>query len=115
MRAFTGGGLKSIGNFYVDLTRITLYLLLPISLIAATLFVIAGMPQTSAQRVYEVWVKRSGAPQPTDALFTVTANGDATVGVPGSVAGVKVVMVTSEPLGGSKVPTSPPVIIAHLS
>jgi anti-sigma-K factor RskA len=76
---------------------------------------IAGMPQTSAQRVYEVWVKRSGAPQPTDALFTVTANGDATVGVPGSVAGVKVVMVTSEPLGGSKVPTSSPVIIAHLS
>jgi K+-transporting ATPase ATPase A chain len=46
MRAFTGGGLKVIGNFYVDLTRITLYLLLPISLVAATLFVIAGMPQT---------------------------------------------------------------------
>ena len=46
MRAFTGGGLKSLGNFYVDLTRITLYLLLPVSLIAATLFVIAGMPQT---------------------------------------------------------------------
>ncbi len=59
---------------------------------------ISGMPQTSAQRVYEVWVKRSGAPQPTDALFTVTADGDATVGVPGSVDGVKVVMVTSEPL-----------------
>jgi anti-sigma-K factor RskA len=76
---------------------------------------IAGMPQTSAQRVYEVWVKRSGAPQPTDALFTVTAHGDATVGVPGSVAGVKVVMVTSEPLGGSKVPTSSPVIIARVS
>jgi len=46
MRAFTGGGLKSIGNFYVDLTRVTLYLLLPISFIFATLFVIAGMPQT---------------------------------------------------------------------
>jgi K+-transporting ATPase ATPase A chain len=46
MRAFTAGGLKSIGNFYVDLTRITLYLLLPISIIAAVLFVIAGMPQT---------------------------------------------------------------------
>jgi anti-sigma-K factor RskA len=76
---------------------------------------IAGMPQTSAQRVYEVWVKRSGAPQPTDALFTVTANGDATVGVPGSVAGVTVVMVTSEPLGGSKVPTTSPVIIARVS
>ena len=46
MRAFTAGGLKSIGNFYVDLTRITLYLLLPISIVAAVLFVIAGMPQT---------------------------------------------------------------------
>ncbi len=76
---------------------------------------IAGMPQTSAQRVYEVWVKRSGAAQPTDALFTVTAKGDATVGVPGSIAGVKLIMVTSEPLGGSKVPTTSPVIVAHLS
>ena len=46
MRAFTAGGLKAIGNFYVDLTRITLYLLVPVSLVAATLFVIAGMPQT---------------------------------------------------------------------
>jgi anti-sigma-K factor RskA len=76
---------------------------------------ISGMPQTAPQRVYEVWVKRSGAPQPTDALFRVTASGDATVGVPGSVNGVKVIMVTSEPLGGSKVPTSSPVIIADLS
>lgn len=76
---------------------------------------ISGMPQTPAQRVYEVWVKRSGAPQPTDALFTVTANGDATVGVPGSLDGVKVIMVTAEPLGGSSVPTSSPVIVARLS
>jgi anti-sigma-K factor RskA len=75
---------------------------------------VSGMPQTPPQRVYEVWVKRAGAPQPTDALFTVTAHGDATVGVPGSVSGVRVIMVTSEPLGGSKVPTSSPVIIARL-
>lgn len=51
MRAFTGSGLKSIGNFYVDITRVTLYLLLPISLMAAALFVVAGMPQTFAQTV----------------------------------------------------------------
>jgi anti-sigma-K factor RskA len=76
---------------------------------------VSGMPQTPAARVYEVWVKRSGAPQPTDALFTVTAAGDATVDVPGDVQGVQVVMVTSEPRGGSKVPTSAPVIVAHLS
>jgi K+-transporting ATPase ATPase A chain len=46
MRAFTAGGLKSIGNFYVDLTRISLYLLVPVSIIAAVLLVIAGTPQT---------------------------------------------------------------------
>jgi anti-sigma-K factor RskA len=76
---------------------------------------VSGMPQTPAARVYEVWVKRSGAPQPTDALFTVTAAGNATVDVPGGLQGVKVIMVTSEPRGGSKVPTSAPVIVAHLS
>jgi K+-transporting ATPase ATPase A chain len=48
MRAFTAGGLKSIGNFYVDLTRVTFYLLIPVSLVAAVLLVIAGSPQTFA-------------------------------------------------------------------
>jgi anti-sigma-K factor RskA len=76
---------------------------------------ISGMPQTPAQRVYEVWIKRSGGPEPTDALFTVTSKGDATVGVPGSLKGATVVMVTAEPLGGTKVPTSAPVIVAKLS
>ncbi len=46
MRAFCAGGLASIGNFYVDLTRISLYLLLPVTIIAGTLLVIAGSPQT---------------------------------------------------------------------
>jgi hypothetical protein len=76
---------------------------------------ITGLPQTPAQRVYEVWIKRSGEPQPTDALFTVTSRGDATVGVPGSISGVKLIMVTSEPLGGSLKPTSSPVIVAKLA
>ncbi len=76
---------------------------------------ISGMPQTSPDRVYEVWVKRAGAPQPTNALFTVTTKGRATVGVPGSVSGVKEILVTSEPIGGSLAPTREPVIIASLS
>jgi len=73
------------------------------------------MPQSPPDHVYEVWVKRSGAPQPTDALFTVSSAGSATVGVPGSVAGVRQILVTAEPTGGSKVPTSTPVIVADLS
>jgi anti-sigma-K factor RskA len=76
---------------------------------------IAGMPQTSPGRVYEVWVERGGVPHPTNALFNVTNAGRATVSVPGSVGGASAVMVTSEPLGGSRTPTRAPVIIAKLS
>jgi anti-sigma-K factor RskA len=75
---------------------------------------VVGLAQTPPDRVYEVWIKRAGAPQPTDALFTVTAAGKASVGVPGALAGVKQIMVTSEPLGGSRAPTRAPVIIASL-
>ncbi len=75
---------------------------------------VSGMPPSAPRRVYEVWVKRTGAPEPTDALFTVTHSGEASVGVPGSIAGVKTVMVTSEPLGGSRVPTTPAVIVANI-
>ncbi|MDE8345291.1 MAG: potassium-transporting ATPase subunit KdpA [Acidocella sp.] len=46
MRAFCAGGLTSLGNFYVDLTRVTFYLLIPVSLIAAILLVAAGVPQS---------------------------------------------------------------------
>ncbi len=76
---------------------------------------LARMPQSPPDHVYEVWVKRGGAPQPTDALFTVSSAGSATVGVPGSVTGVKEILVTAEPTGGSKVPTSTPVIVANLT
>jgi anti-sigma-K factor RskA len=76
---------------------------------------VAGMPQTEPGRVYEVWLKGAGPPRPTDVLFTVTSGGSATVGLPGSLAAVKAVLVTSEPRGGSRVPTREPVIIARLS
>lgn len=75
---------------------------------------IAGMPSPAPGRVYEVWVKRSGGPQPTDALFKVSSSGSASVGVPGSLRGVRTIMVTSEPEGGSTVPTTKPVIVANL-
>jgi anti-sigma-K factor RskA len=78
---------------------------------------IADMPQAAQGRVYELWIKRSasGRPLPTDALFTVSAAGRASVGVPGGVGGVREVLVTSEPLGGSRVPTLPALIVARVS
>lgn len=47
-RAFARSSVETIGNFWVDLTRGTLYLLLPCSLILAFVFVALGVPQTLA-------------------------------------------------------------------
>jgi len=45
VRGFSRRSAKAIGNFWVDLTRGTLYLLLPFSIVAALLLVWQGMPQ----------------------------------------------------------------------
>ena len=44
-RAFARASAKTIGNFWVDLTRCTLYILLPISIVAALFLVWQGVPQ----------------------------------------------------------------------
>ncbi|CAG4906717.1 unnamed protein product [Acidocella sp. C78] len=48
MRAFASGGIRTLGNLYVDLVRITLYLLLPLAVIAAILLIASGVPMTLA-------------------------------------------------------------------
>jgi anti-sigma-K factor RskA len=76
---------------------------------------VARMPPPAAGRIYEVWLKRPGSPpQPTSALFDVTSTGAAAVDVPGDLHGVSQVLVTSEPLGGSAVPSETPEITAQL-
>jgi hypothetical protein len=73
--------------------------------------IVSGMPEPPVGEVYEVWLNRPSAPpRPTDALFTVTSEGNAAVEVPGSLRGVREITVTSEPLGGSASPTSAPVL-----
>ena len=46
VRGFSRRSVKSIGNFWVDLTRITLYVLLPISILFTMFLVWPGVPQT---------------------------------------------------------------------
>lgn len=48
MRAFTASSIASLGNFYADLTRITLYLLLPGAILAGLFLVWSGVPQSFA-------------------------------------------------------------------
>jgi potassium-transporting ATPase potassium-binding subunit len=45
-RAFVRSGVDALGNFWVDLTRATLYVLLPLAIIVAFVFVALGLPQS---------------------------------------------------------------------
>jgi potassium-transporting ATPase potassium-binding subunit len=45
IRGFVRREAETIGNFWVDVTRITLYLLLPIAILTALFFVSQGVPQ----------------------------------------------------------------------
>lgn len=47
-RGFAGRQVKTIGNFWVDLVRATLYILLPGAICLALVFAFCGMPQTLA-------------------------------------------------------------------
>ena len=46
VRAFARSSATTVGNFWVDMTRIVLYVLLPISIVVALVFVALGVPQT---------------------------------------------------------------------
>ncbi|SJM35554.1 potassium-transporting ATPase subunit KdpA [Mesorhizobium delmotii] len=46
IRGFTKASGKSIGNFWVDMTRCTLYLLLPLCIVLTLVYVYLGIPQT---------------------------------------------------------------------
>ncbi len=50
-RAFAAHKGEGLGNFWRDLTRVTLYLLLPFSVVMAIALVIQGVPQTLTQHV----------------------------------------------------------------
>jgi K+-transporting ATPase ATPase A chain len=46
IRGFARASGKSIGNFWVDMTRATLYILLPVCIVLTIAFVYLGVPQT---------------------------------------------------------------------
>ena len=49
IRGFVAKGTGRLGNFWVDLTRTVLYILLPLSILMALLLVSQGVPQTLAE------------------------------------------------------------------
>jgi anti-sigma-K factor RskA len=80
---------------------------------SATLHV-RELPPIDPGEVYEVWVQRAGAVEPSN-TFVLNDDGTAVAAVPGSLEDADAVLVTREPLGGSERPTSPPVLEAPLN
>jgi anti-sigma factor RsiW len=70
---------------------------------------LANVKQIPDSRVLEAWVQRDGEVEPVEALFVPDRNGQASTELP-DMDGVEVVMVTTEPKGGSKSPTSSPLV-----
>jgi anti-sigma-K factor RskA len=74
-----------------------------------------NMSAPPSGRVYQVWlVTGKGNPRPTHALFSVPADGTASVDIPDSLEGTDQVLVSDEPPGGSPRPTGAVVANAKL-
>jgi len=50
-RGFARRSASGIGNFWADMTRVTLYLLLPLSIVLTLFYIASGVPQTLAASV----------------------------------------------------------------
>jgi K+-transporting ATPase ATPase A chain len=50
-RTFAQSSVRGLGNFWVDVTRSVLYVLLPISIVVALVLIASGVPQTLATHV----------------------------------------------------------------
>jgi len=70
---------------------------------------LANVHQLPDDRVLEAWVQRDGEVEAVRALFVPDREGQASTELP-DMNGVEVVMVTAEPKGGSRSPTSAPIV-----
>ena len=57
IRGFSRRSSRTVGNFWVDLTRVTLYVLLPICTVAALVLIWQGVPQTLMRRPWRAPIR----------------------------------------------------------
>jgi anti-sigma-K factor RskA len=76
-------------------------------------FLTDGMPATSPDEIYELWLIDEEGPAPAG-LFDVDERGRATRVLTGDLAGAAAIAVTVEPAGGSPQPTSDPLMVVEL-
>jgi hypothetical protein len=78
---------------------------------ADTELALSGMPAPPIGEIYELWLLRDGQrPRALNDMFNVTSSGHAVLTLPGHLRGVREVMLTEEPIGGSPTPTGPVVL-----
>jgi anti-sigma factor RsiW len=70
---------------------------------------LTGVEQLPEGRVLEAWVQRGNAVEPVPALFTPDHAGNASTTIE-NMKNVSAVLVTREPSGGTKVPTTEPIV-----
>ena len=79
----------------------------------SAILTMSHLPALPRRDVYEAWVQRDGTLQPSS-LFVPRRDRTADAAVPGPLDDADAVLVTREPRGGSRQPTSPPLLQADL-
>ena len=79
----------------------------------SAILTMSRLPALPPNDVYEVWVQRDGTLEPSS-LFVPRRDRTAEAAVPGPLDDADAVLVTREPRGGSRQPTSPPLLRADL-
>jgi anti-sigma-K factor RskA len=74
---------------------------------------LTGLRQAPPGRVYQAWVQKGNRIEPSS-LFDVRRDGSANTAIPHQLTGADMVMVSLEPQGGSKQPTSAPIVTVSL-
>jgi anti-sigma-K factor RskA len=74
---------------------------------------LANVKQLPEGKVLEAWVQRGNAVEPVPALFAPDQAGNASTTIE-DMRDVSLVMVTREPAGGTKVPTTEPIVTVPL-
>jgi anti-sigma-K factor RskA len=74
---------------------------------------LARLPQLPSSQVYQAWVQRGGRLLPSS-VFLPRDDGRAGAAIPRGLDGADAVMVTIEPRGGSKRPSSSPLLAIRL-
>ena len=74
---------------------------------------VSNLAQLPRSQVYQAWVQRNGRMEPSS-LFAARSNGVGTAAIPHGLDGAQAVVVTVEPHGGSRRPTSSPLVSVPL-